>query len=106
MATPLAPPRRKCQLLRLYGDGIFTKKSAFTNAGMFANGILRRKYGRNPSWANASAPEKVAKAAMGRLMRNMGKRKDYRRKDMVRYKLDTTVEGFVRAVAKPYERVH
>ncbi len=83
-----------------------TRKSAFTNAGMFANGVLRRKYGRNPSWANASAPEKVAKAIMGRVMRNAGKRKEFRRKDMVRYKLDTSVEGFVRAVANPYERVH
>ena len=35
-----------------------TRKSAFTNAGMMANGILRRRYGRNPSWANASKPEK------------------------------------------------
>lgn len=83
-----------------------TTRSAFTNAGMFANGVLRRKYGRNPSWVNASAPEKVAKAALGRVMRNMGARKTFRRKDLVHFKLDETVEGFVRAVAKPYERVH
>lgn len=83
-----------------------TKKSAFTNAGMFANGVLRRKYGRNPSWANASAPEKVVKAVLGRALRNMGKRKEFRRKDMVKFKLDTSAKGFVRAVANPYERVH
>ena len=83
-----------------------TRRSAFANAGMFANGVLRRKYGRNPSWAHASAPEKVAKAALGRLMMKLGTRKTFRRKDLVRFKLDETVEGFVRAVAKPYERVH
>lgn len=83
-----------------------TRKSAFTNAGMFANGVLRRKYGRNPSWASASKPEKVVKAVAGRALRNMGKRKEFRRKDMVKFKLDTTAKDFVRAVANPYERVH
>ncbi|MEE9273222.1 MAG: hypothetical protein V3U57_08160 [Robiginitomaculum sp.] len=83
-----------------------TRKSAFTNAGMLANGVLRRKYGRTPSWVNASAPEKVVKAALGRVLHNIGMRKQFRRKDMVKYKLDTTVKGFVRAVATPYERVH
>ncbi len=83
-----------------------TKKSAFTNAGMFANGVLRRRFGKNPSWAKASKPEKALKAAMGFTMRKLGTRKVFRRTDLVRYKLDDTVEGFIRAVAKPYERVH
>ena len=83
-----------------------TRKSAFTNAGMFANGVLRRRYGMNPSWQNASKVEKLGKAVMGRMMRNIGTRKSFRRKDMVRYKLDASFEGFVRAVSKPYERVH
>jgi hypothetical protein len=83
-----------------------TKKSAFTNAGMFANGVLRRKFGMNPSWAKASKPEKLVKAVAGRIMRKVAGRKSFRRKDMVRFKLDETVEGFVRAVDTPYERAH
>ncbi|PHR92823.1 MAG: hypothetical protein COA69_05715 [Robiginitomaculum sp.] len=83
-----------------------TLNSAFINAGMFANGILRRQYGRNPSWKNASLPEKVFKAAMGRTLRTLGVRKSFRRKDMVRYKIDETSPGFIRPVKTPYERVH
>jgi hypothetical protein len=83
-----------------------TKKSAFTNAGMFANGVLRRQFGLHPSWSEASAAEKVSKAALGFGMRKLGTRKSFRRKDMVRFRLDTTAAGFVRPVAKPYERVH
>lgn len=83
-----------------------TKRSAFTNAGMFANGVLRRKYGQNPSWANASGPEKLVKAVVGRAMLKTAGRKSFRRKDLVQFKLDENVEGFVKAVEIPYERVH
>lgn len=83
-----------------------TKKSAFTNAGMFFNGVMRRKYGFNPSWYDASAPEKFIKALMGRLMHKIGGRKNFRRKDMVRYRLVKNTENFIQAVSKPYERVH
>ena len=64
-----------------------TRETAFVNAGMFFNGVMRRKYGRNPSWNSASAPEKLAKAVIGRAMRQIGGRQEFRRKDMVRYKL-------------------
>jgi len=83
-----------------------TRKSAFTNAGMFANGVLRRRFGLHPSWAGASKPEKAAKAALGIALRKMGTRKSFRRTDLVRYILDTNAKGFVRKVARPYERVH
>jgi len=83
-----------------------TKASAFTNAGMFMNGVLRRKYGKNPSWYDASAPEKLVKAVAGRALKKMTGRKAFRRKDMVRYKLVEGAKDFVQAVAVPYERVH
>ena len=83
-----------------------TKQSAFTNAGMFFNGVMRRKYGRNPSWYGASAPEKLTKALIGRAMKQIGGRKEFRRKDMVRYKLVQGTQDFIQAVATPYERVH
>lgn len=83
-----------------------TKQSAFTNAGMFFNGVMRRKYGRTPSWYNASKAEKFAKAIVGRAMYKIAGRSKFRRKDMVRYKLVENAENFIQAVAKPYERAH
>jgi len=83
-----------------------TKKSAFTNAGMFFNGVMRRKYGFNPSWYNASGPEKMAKATLGRIMSKVGGRSNFRRKDMVRYRLVKNTKDFIQAVTTPYERVH
>lgn len=83
-----------------------TKQSAFTNAGMFYNGVMRRKYGQNPSWKAASKPEKLAKAVIGRAMSKIGGRKAFRRKDMVQYKLVEGTKDFIQAVDTPYERVH
>ena len=83
-----------------------TKQSAFTNAGMFCNGVMRRKYGMNPDWRTASGPEKLAKAVVGRSLLKVKGRKDFRRKDMVHFKLDPKAEGFIKDVETPYERVH
>ncbi len=83
-----------------------TKASAFTNAGMFANGVLRRKYGMSPSWERASKPEKLVKAVAGRALSKVAGRKNFRRKDIVRFKLDESADGYVSPVENPYERVH
>jgi len=83
-----------------------TKQSAFTNAGMYFNGVMRRKFDRNPSWFNASKPEKLAKAVMGRAMHKAMGRKRFKRKDMVRYRLTQNIESPIQAVETPYERVH
>ncbi len=83
-----------------------TKESAFTNAGMFANGVLRRRLGMQPIWADASIAEKVFKAGLGRVLRKMGTRKSFRRTDLVRYRLDMNSPGLIQAVVNPYERVH
>jgi hypothetical protein len=83
-----------------------TVGSAFTNAGMYFNGVLRRKYGKNPSWYQASSAEKLAKALLGRTLQKTIGRKEFRRKDMVRYKLLEDAETFIQAVAQPYERAH
>ncbi len=80
-----------------------TRQSAFTNAGMVANGLLRRQFGMNPNWENASMFEKIAKSASGRVLRKLGAIKSYRRKDMVKFKLDETAQGFIQPVV-PYER--
>ena len=84
-----------------------TKESAFTNAGMFANGYMRRRFNAKPrAWVDTPVVAKVFKAAMGRALMFGGVRKKFRRKDLVRYKFDADVAGFVSAVTTPYERVH
>jgi hypothetical protein len=80
-----------------------TRQSAFINSGMLANGILRRKFGLNPSWENASQIEKLAKSTMGRFLRKTGAHSSYRRTDLVKFKLDPDADGFIRPVT-PYQR--
>ena len=81
-------------------------QTAFVNAGAFANGVLRRKFGMNPNWREASTVEKGIKAVAGFAMRGLGVSKPFQRTDLVRFKLDSTARGFVRPVANPYQRVH
>lgn len=80
-----------------------TRESAFINAGMLTNGILRRRFGMNPRWDHASQLEKVAKSAAGRVLRLMGVHNRYRRTDWVKFKLDETAKGYLRQV-EPYVR--
>ena len=84
-----------------------TPESAFRNAGMMTNAWLRRKFKANPKrWDETAMPVKLAKVAMGRVLKHMGARAKFRRTDWVRYKLDMNVDGFIKAVTQPYERVH
>lgn len=81
-----------------------TQESAFINAGMLTNGILRRRYGRNPSWEQASQFERVCKSMTGRVLKKLGADKAYKRNDLVKFKLDPKTEGFLQMVPKPYKR--
>lgn len=72
-----------------------SKESAYKNSVMFTNAFLRQKIGMKPSWANASKPEKVVKSIAGRLLRKMGAFKKPDEDDMVTFKLDKSVPGFV-----------
>jgi len=45
-----------------------TRESAFKNAGMFTNAVLRQKFGVKAKWANASKPEKYVKSLAGRVL--------------------------------------
>ena len=83
-----------------------TRKSAFTNAGMFTNGMLRRRMGVNPEWDKASGGERWVKAAAGFGLRKLGARKKFIRKDMVKFVLDPHSKDWVRPVENPYERMH
>lgn len=83
-----------------------TRESAFVNAAVFTNGLMRRRLGMNPSYNKASLPEKLAKVAMGRALQKMGAAKSHKRSDMVLFKFDPTAAGYVSPVETPYQRVH
>ena len=82
-------------------------ESAFRNAGMYTNAWMRRRFNAQPKrWNETAMPIKLLKVAMGRVLKKIGTRKKFRRKDWVRYKLDMNKPGFIVPVAKWYERVH
>jgi len=81
-----------------------TPESTVKNAAMYTNAVLRRKLGRNPNWRNASKPEKYIKAGVGKVLRKIGVLDTLKAEDMVSFKIDKTVPGYVRDV-EPYARV-
>jgi len=80
-----------------------TLESTVKNAAMYTNAVLRRKFGMAPSWQSASAPERYIKAGAGKLLRKIGVLDTLKSDDMVSFKIDKTVPGYVRDV-KPYAR--
>ncbi|MGB3454862.1 MAG: hypothetical protein WBG08_13070 [Litorimonas sp.] len=65
-----------------------TRASAVRNGAMYFNGLLRRHFGLNPSWADASPASRVMRAAAGHALRKMGAHRTHVRKDFVRFRID------------------
>lgn len=80
-----------------------TKESAFKNSVMFTNAVLRQKFGVSSRWADASMPEKYVKSIAGRVLRKIGAYDIGQSKDMVTFKVDRNVPGYVVDV-EPYAR--
>ena len=81
-----------------------THKSTIKNAAMYTNAVLRRKLGLNPNWNSASMPEKYIKASIGKVLRKIGVLDTLQEDDMVSFKIDKTLPGYIRDV-EPYARV-
>ena len=75
-----------------------TPESTMKNAAMYTNAVLRRKFGMSPSWQSASAPEKFIKAGAGKVLRKIGLLDTLKAEDLVTFKIDKTVPGFIRDV--------
>ena len=75
-----------------------TPESTMKNAAMYTNAVLRRKFGMSPSWQSASAPEKFVKAGAGKVLRKIGLLDTLKAEDLVTFKIDKTVPGFIRDV--------
>ena len=80
-----------------------TKESAFKNSVMFTNAVLRQKLGVSSRWADASMPEKYIKSIAGRVLRKIGAYNNGQDEDMVTFKVDKNVPGYVVDV-EPYVR--
>jgi len=77
-----------------------SKSSAFRNSVMYTNGLIRRRFGVSPSWANAGRFEKIIKSVSGHVLRRLGAHKADIRKDYVHFKLDKTANNYLRPVQK------
>lgn len=80
-----------------------TKESRLKNSAMYANAVLRRNHGRTPNWHKASMPEKIAKAAIGKMWRNMGVLDGLKPADVVSFTVDKNAPDYVRDI-EPYQR--
>lgn len=64
-----------------------TAESAVRNGAMYFNGILRRKFDREPSWATTRGLTRLGKAYAGHGLRKIGAHQSYIREDLVKYRL-------------------
>ena len=72
-----------------------TKESALKNSAMLANAVLRSKAGLNPSFERDHPAVRRTKSVLGRALKKVGMVPDTTRPDMVRFKVDPAVEGYV-----------
>ena len=81
-----------------------TRESTLKNAAMYTNAVLRRKFGANPNWHGASTPEKIVKAGAGYMLRKIGVLDTLKAEDIVTFKVDKSVPGYVRDI-EPFARI-
>ena len=80
-----------------------TRESAMKNATMMTNSVLRRYTGANPLYENDGPVARRVKSLAGRVIRRTSLAPDTTQPDMVTFKVDPDVEGFVVDV-EPTER--
>jgi len=80
-----------------------TRESTIKNSVMYANAVLRQKYGQHPDWRSASKTEIALKAGIGKMMRKAGVLKSMKTADFVSFEVDKSAPGFVRDI-EPYQR--
>ena len=72
-----------------------TRESGIKNANMIANAALRAKFGRTPSYARDGEFKRYLKTGLGVALRKFGFVTNTSRPDMVQFKIDPEVNGFV-----------
>lgn len=72
-----------------------TRESGFKNAVTVTNGILRRRWGLNPSWYRDSMPAKVAKFAVGRILMKTNLYRQCLRQSYMTFRVDQSQPGYI-----------
>ena len=80
-----------------------TRESSFKNSVMYANAVMRRKFGMDPQWRSASMSKKVIKAGLGVAFRKVGVLNDLKADDLVSFVVDKEAPNFIRDV-EPFQR--
>jgi len=80
-----------------------TRESGFKNAAMLANATLRQKFGGNPTYSNAGPINRNLKSVFGRVVKKAGLAAIIEEQDMVSFKVDKSVPGYVIDL-EPFER--
>ncbi len=80
-----------------------TRESGIKNANMIANAALRSKFGASPSYSDDGELKRLLKSGLGVALRKMGFVAGNNAPDMVKFKIDPNVEGFV-VPTEPYTR--
>ena len=80
-----------------------TRESATKNAAMMTNAMLRSRFGLNPSYRDDGALVRKTKSVMGRALNKAGLIPKTSAPDMVTFRIDADVEGFL-VDTDPYVR--
>lgn len=80
-----------------------TTRSSIKNSVMYANAVLRQKFGMSPVWRPTAQLENTLKAGVGKLMRKLGVLDGLQVEDFVSFVVDKNVKGFVREI-RPFQR--
>jgi len=80
-----------------------TRESSMKNSAMYANAVMRRKFGMNPQWRSASMPKKVLTAGLGAALRRAGVLNGFKEEDFVSFVVDKEAPNFIRDV-EPFQR--
>lgn len=72
-----------------------TRESAMKNAAMLTNATLRHKFGMNPSYAEDGEFTRQVKSIFGRVLSKSGFAHTTKTPDLVSFKIDPSVPGFI-----------
>lgn len=80
-----------------------TRESGLKNAAMIANATFRERFGHGSTYAEQSQAGRLVRSVFGRTIKKAGMAAQIKPKDMVSFKIDPTVPGFI-VDMEPFER--
>lgn len=80
-----------------------TAQSSIKNSVMYANAVLRQKFGMSPKWHPHDRVKNTIKAGAGKVLRKVGVLDGLQKQDLVSFVVDKNARGFVRDVP-PFQR--